>query len=82
MYSFLACKPVRYSEVNFAVCVASYNLGPIAARSYVLVTPRVSDGCNSFDIVCLSVCVCVSVCYHSHWRTDKHTHLIFGMQVK
>ena len=29
-----------------------------------LFTPRVSDGCNSFGIVCLSVCLCV--CYHSH----------------
>ena len=23
----------------------------------ILITPRVSDGCNSFDIVCVSVCV-------------------------
>ncbi len=29
-----------------------------------------------------SVCVCLSVCYHSHGRTDKHTDLIFGVYVK
>ena len=23
----------------------------------IFITPRVSDGCNSFDIVCVSVCV-------------------------
>ncbi len=47
----------------------------------VLITPSVSDGCNSFDIVCVSVCLCVclSVCEHSHDRTDKHTDLIFGV---
>ncbi len=28
-----------------------------------IITPRVSDGCNSFDLVCLCVCLCV--CYHS-----------------
>ena len=32
-----------------------------------LFTPSVSD------------IVCVSVCEHSHGRTDKHTDLIFGV---
>ena len=43
-----------------------------------IITPRVSDVCNSFDIVCLSVCVC----YHSSRRTNKQTNLNFGMEVK
>ncbi len=45
-------------------------------------TPRLwHDGCNSFDIFC--VCVCLSVrpsCYPS--QTDRHTDLNFGMEVK
>ncbi len=36
------------------------------------ITPRVSDGCNSFDIVCL--CVCVSVCLSVTTLTSKQTY--------
>ena len=37
-------------------------------------------GCNSFDIVCLCVYLCV--CYHSYDRTDRLTDLNYGMEVK
>ncbi len=39
------------------------------------------DGCNSFDIVCVSVCVCVCPSRYPSW-TDRHTDLNFGMEVK
>ena len=45
-------------------------------------TPRLlRDGCNSFDILCVSVCV--SVCpFRYPGRTDGRTYLNFGMEVK
>ena len=59
-------------------------LGPrrrVFSKRMCFFTPRVSDGCNSFGIVC--VCVCDSVCLsRSHRRTDRHTDLNFGMSVK
>ncbi len=36
----------------------------------IFITPGISDGCNSFGIVCVS---------HSQRRTDKRTALNFGM---
>ncbi len=36
-------------------------------------------GCNRFDIVCVSVCVSVCACYHSHGKTDRQTDLNFGI---
>ena len=30
-------------------------------------------------VLTLFVCLCVSICYHSHGRTDKHADLIFGV---
>ncbi len=38
-----------------------------------LFTPRISDGCNSFDIVCLCVCVCLSV---TTLRTNRQTWML------
>ncbi len=43
------------------------------------ITPRVSNRCNSFDIVCLTVCPCVCVCYHFPRQTNRHTDMNFGM---
>ncbi len=48
-------------------------LEPLLQEVGGLFTPRVSDGCNSFDIVCLCVCVCLSVTTLTGERTDIWT---------
>ena len=64
------------------ILIFSFNHETDLSKTQLYYTPRLykRDGCNSFDIVCVSVCVCV--CYHSHSRTDRHTDLNFGMDVK
>ena len=39
------------------------------------ITPSVGDGCNSFDIVCLSFCVCVCVCLSVTTLTSERTDI-------
>ena len=46
--------------------------------SSIIITPRVSEGCNSFDIVCLSVSLCPS---HSPSWTGWGRDLKFNIQV-
>ena len=47
--------------------LGTFTIGPMALtlppgitiHVSTVITPGVSDGCNSFDIVCLCVCVCL-----------------------
>ncbi len=48
-----------------------YYLPEVASMCMFVVTPHI---CN--------VSVCLSICYHFHDQTDKHTDLNFGMSVK
>ncbi len=40
-----------------------------------IITPRVSDGCNSFDIICVCVCVSVSLCVYVTTLTAERTDI-------
>ncbi len=63
------CHTFRTLFLNLALTVQEQCTPP----KCLVITPLVSSGCNSFDIVSLWVC------YQSSGWTDRRTDLIFGM---
>ena len=50
---------------------------PFPVMFFFFLTPRISDGCNSFTIVIQSMCLSVCVSCPQRW-TDRCTHLNFS----
>ncbi len=70
----------KFDEVSGLVdCLASNR--DISVHVLCLVASRISGGGHRIGAIFLYVCLCVSVCEHSHGQTVWHMTLILGMDV-